>query len=137
MTMYRAQAIDSQLLSLITRGTTSGSICTFNTDLSNNLVNLQVAVTATGGGGTPSTPIPINGFSACDLFVNGTTKTISFGQTVYGGVLDVLSGKLTSDKAKRAINNLSWYGSNGTFYSSAVSDVVGDLSIYSDFLCSV
>lgn len=80
MTMYRSQVIDSQLLSLSTAGTSSGAIATFDTDRADNLVNLEVAITATGGGGTPTTPIAINGFDSSIIGV--------YGKNLFGGSLD-------------------------------------------------
>lgn len=57
------------------------AVATFDTDMAERLVNLQVAVTATGGGGTPSTPISINGFSACDVTNERTSEMLS-GETI-------------------------------------------------------
>ena len=48
---------------------------------------------------------------------NGQTVTIDFGQTVYGGTLDVLSGVLTVDREYRLLNGVNGdevtYNSNG------------------------
>ena len=46
----------------------------------------------------------------------GETITTNLGQTVYGGVLDVVSGKLTIDKAMVDLGTLNWSGSSGTYY---------------------
>ena len=43
------------------------AVCNFNTDIATNLVNVKCAITATGGGGTPNTPIPIVGYSSLNL----------------------------------------------------------------------
>lgn len=40
---------------------------------------------------------------------NGTTHVISFGQTVYGGVLDVTRGKLTVTWTGIDLSSLNWY----------------------------
>jgi len=102
MTMYRSQVIDSQLLSLSTVGTASGAIATFDTDKAENLVNLEVAITATGGGGTPSAPIAINGFDKADILVCGKNlfnkTTIELGKFVKpGGSLEPSSDWSASD----------------------------------------
>ena len=88
-------------------------ICTFDTDRAENLINLEVAITATGGGGTPDSPIAINGFSACNLSVNGTTETIPFGQTIYGGSLNVGSGVLTVTHGYVDLGGLTWVVGSG------------------------
>ena len=96
MAYFPVNVLDNAIKAMPTvKAISNTPIATFDTDIADRLVNLNVAVTATGGGGTPSTPIPISGFSACNLSVNGTTHAISFGQTVYGAILDPLSGKLT------------------------------------------
>lgn len=45
----------------------SGKPCTFTTDLADNLVSLTAEIVASGGGGTPSTPIPINGYTEANI----------------------------------------------------------------------
>ena len=71
MALFHTTVVDNQIKALDTIGTASGSIATFDTDRAENLINLEVAITATGGGGTPVSPIAINGFSACDLVACG------------------------------------------------------------------
>ena len=46
---------------------------------------------------------------------NGTTHTIPFGQTVYGGSLEVETGVLTVDKVLIDMGDLSWTYSNNYF----------------------
>lgn len=45
----------------------TGNPCTFDTDLADNLVSLTAEIVASGGGGTPSTPIPIVGYSSANI----------------------------------------------------------------------
>lgn len=71
MALFHTTVVDNQIKALDTIGSVSGAICTFDTDRAERLVNLEVAITATGGGGTPVSPIAINGFSACDLVACG------------------------------------------------------------------
>ena len=57
---------------------------------------------------------------------NGNTYTIAFGQTVYGGVLDVTSGKLTVTYGYEELGSLAWYasvwnGENAFFCSSNIN----------------
>lgn len=86
--------INDAILQIMPVGTASGSTATFVTELAGPLVNVSCAVAASGGGGTPASPIPIVGYSQANITANGNTHTIAFGQTVYGGVLDITSGKL-------------------------------------------
>ena len=75
--------------------TASGNPCTFDTAKYHTIIPALTAnIVCGGGGGTPSTPIPIVGHSEINLDVNGQTFTVQFGQTVYGGVYDK-SGRLT------------------------------------------
>ena len=71
------------------------AIANFTTGLALPLVNCTVGIVATGGNGTPDSPIPVNGYTEANITANGNTYTIAFGQTVYGGVLDVTRGKLS------------------------------------------
>ena len=57
----------------------------------------------------------------------GETITTNLGQTVYGGVLDVISGKLTINKAMVDMGSLTWtlrtgWGDGSRFLSNAISD---------------
>ena len=47
--------------------TASGDIASFETDLSEPLVSCKSTIAATGGNGTPSTPIPINGYTEANI----------------------------------------------------------------------
>ena len=51
----------------ITTSTATGNPCTFTTDLADALVSLKANIVASGGGGTPSTPIPIVGYSSANI----------------------------------------------------------------------
>ena len=58
---------------------------------------------------------------------NGTTVTIAFGQTVYGGVLDVTMWKLTVTHYYKSLGDLNWsYNSGYGFYTSKDSSLWGD-----------
>jgi hypothetical protein len=86
--------IAAALLEVMPVGTASGPIASFDTELAVPLVNVSCDIVATGGNGTPDNPNPINGYTEANVTANGDTVTIAFGQTVYGGVLDVTRGKL-------------------------------------------
>ena len=89
------EELKSDIKALLPIDTATGNPCTFDTDLADNLVSVNCAIVASGGGGTPSTPIPIVGYSSLNLTHNGTTDTIALGSTVYGGELDVTRRVLT------------------------------------------
>ena len=56
---------------------------------------------------------------------DGQTFTVAFGQTVYGGVLDVTRGKLSVMWAGTKIKDLGWYYDDGfqRFYSTDQVDI--------------
>ena len=107
----------------------------FDTDYTEDLVKLDVGLTATQSGtGTPATDNvrPISGYSNMGLTVNGQNVSIALGQTVYGGVLDVISGKLKITHCGLILNGTeSWfnYSQQNGFYVATpdiVSAVVAD-----------
>ena len=91
--------------------TATGSIATFTTSLEKPLVGCECGIVASGGGGTPTTPIPIVGYTGMTITRNDgqtppveeDTYSVSWQSecgTVYGGSLDVTSGVLTVDYVK-------------------------------------
>ena len=92
--VYTKAQVDSIINSMLPIGTASGNPCTFDTEIAAALQALTADIVCGGGGGTPSTPVPLVGHSELNLDVNGNTFTVAFGQTVYGGVYDK-SGRLT------------------------------------------
>ena len=102
--------IAAALLAVMPVETATGNPCTFDTDIATELQGLTADIVSSGGGGTPSTPVPIVGHSTLNLDVNGDTFTVQFGQTVYGGEYDAISGKATIthvlyEKAVADMNN--------------------------------
>ena len=89
------EELKADIKALLPVSSASGNLCTFETNLADTLVSLKAAIVASGGNGTLSTPIPIVGHSELNLGVNGDTFTVSFGQTVYGGVYDANAGKVS------------------------------------------
>ena len=92
--VYTKTEVDNIILDIMPVDTASGPIASFDTELAVPLVNVSSNIVATGGNGTPDNPIPIVGYSEANITANGNVITIAFGQTVYGGVLDVTRGKL-------------------------------------------
>lgn len=86
-------------------------VASFNTEISAPLQDIKCKITPSQSGeGTPSpTNIrPIIAYTSLNLTANGDTYTIAFGQTVYGGVLDVTRGKLTITHGYVDLGSLTW-----------------------------
>ena len=114
---------DGKNIRIVTVG--PADICTFETTLPEPLQSVLVNVLATGGNGTPDNPIPIVGYSEANITANGNTYTIAFGQTVYGGVLDVTRGKLHVTWGKKVYdgsNDESWSGYNSNYDGFSIRD---------------
>lgn len=97
--------------------TASGAIANFETNLADELKSVICSINPTqSGSGTPSptNPRSISGYTACNVVVadedmqTKSTTNIPFGQTVYGGSLDVTSGILTIDKGYIDLGTLTW-----------------------------
>ena len=129
---------------------TPAPIMTFNNGGDNIPVNkLLVAVTAQqAGSGTPSpsNPRAISGWSSANISVSDgvtpTTITIPFGDTYYGGVLDVTNGKLTVTHSIVDMGDLT-YTSAGTLRAvgkNTIQSVTGlnpKRTSTADCICSV
>ena len=93
-------------------------VASFNTEISAPLQDIKCKITpAQSGEGTPSPSNlrPIIAYTSLNLTANGDTHTIAFGQTVYGGVLDVTSGKLTVTHGSVDIGSLDYVYSDSGF----------------------
>ena len=97
-------AIKWSCLDIETTETESGaSPISFDTDIADDLISCNVGIVATqSGSGDPSPDNirTITGYSSMGLTVNGSSVTIALGDTYYGGVLDVISGKLSINMMK-------------------------------------
>ncbi|MBO7733159.1 MAG: BppU family phage baseplate upper protein [Methanobrevibacter sp.] len=97
---YTKTQIDNMFLDIMPVNTISGAIANFDTLIVAPLVGLKSYIVATGGGGTPTTPIPIIGVSSITLtcadedMQTVDTFTLNLGQTIYGGYVDWKLGKL-------------------------------------------
>ena len=112
--------------------TASGSIANFDTSLALPLQDCTIDINAVqSGSGTPSPDNvrPITGFTGANIHVadNETPHIIDNvtaiswqdeAGTVYGGELDVTSGKLVSKYARIKISDMTWNIGSGFFYSS-------------------
>ena len=132
--------IANALLAVMPVGTASGPIANFDTELAVPLVNVSCNIEATGGNGTPDNPNPINGYTEANITANGDVITIAFGQTVYGGVLDVTRGKLHVTHGSTELSkDWNWRKSgsyDGAFYVF-ISEVPSlNAKTYNPFTCT-
>ena len=118
-----------------------GAIANFTTPLAMPLVALKTAIVAQGGGGTPTTPIPIVGVSE----VNATRA----GVNIFGGevLADTIVSKVANATKDTENKTVSYLASNVTtvvlfdkfnantqytFYLSATSNVTNLIIEYTD-----
>lgn len=102
MAYFHTTVLDNQIKALPTTDTASGSVATFDTDMTENLVSCVSYINATqvSGAPTPTDPKTISGKSSITLTHILTDPfdlhlyTVNFGQAVYGGYIDVITGKL-------------------------------------------
>ena len=68
---------------------------------------------------------------------NGTTYAIPFGQTVYGGVLDVTNGKLRVTHGYQDLGGIDWTPYNNTFYAQLNNaKSPSGAGVIADIICS-
>ena len=102
MAYFKTNVLDNQIKALPTIASASGSVANFTTDKAENLVDCEVAIVATGGGGTPTTPIAINGFSACNLVACGINLCDEVFET--GDISFATGGNITGASWIRTTN---------------------------------
>lgn len=125
------EALKWSLVDKITTETVEGTnSVSFNTDLANDLVDLEVGIEATqSGSGTPSpTNVrPIVGVTNKSIIVNGNNVTISLGQSVYGGVLNVVSGllKITHVVISKNISDMNNTEAYPGWRNSGIRSIIG------------
>ena len=100
--------------------TYSGSIVSFDGTETTAIKSLKVNITPKQSGTgdpSPSNVRPISGWDSVAVHISATTSggstiTTNLPQTVYGGVLDVVSGKLTIDRFGHVFNGTEtiWSG---------------------------
>jgi hypothetical protein len=106
MAYFHTNVLDPQIKALPTIGTAQGSVASFETDMTEDLIEVvcDIQYSQASGIPTPTNPIPITVYSSLNLSHSGadtsnpTITNIPFGQTVAIGTLDVLSGVLTIEK---------------------------------------
>ena len=73
MAYFHTTVLDNQIKALPTVDTASGSIATFDTDLTENLVSVKCQIVAKQASGTPSpdNPLPITTYTEMNVFATG------------------------------------------------------------------
>lgn len=99
----------------------------FDTDMTEDLVSLEVGIMGTQSGTgnpTPTNMRPITDYSNDSLNANGNVITISFGSTIFEGVLDIINGRLTILKKSFKISDKTWlYDSTYRFFNTQIPDI--------------
>ena len=116
MAYFHTNVLDPQIKALPTVSTASGSVATFDTDMTENLIEVvcDIQYSQASGTPTPSDPLPITTYTSLNLSHSGadtsnpTVYNIPFGQTVAKGTLNVTTGVLEIDKAMSLISDLNW-----------------------------
>ena len=141
------KADKSAIASLIVqKDVAKAPIASFNTDLAEALTKIIVDINPVQSGtGTPSPSNvrPISGHTALNVTLADRdmqtvdTKTVNFGQTVYGGSLDVTNGKVTITHGIVDLGTLSWTPYNNTFYAQINNaKSPSSASTVADIICS-
>lgn len=86
--------IAAALLAVMPVETASGNPCTFDTDIAVPLKSLTAEITASGGNGTPATPIPIVGHSELNLVRCGINQ---WDEQWESGVYQAANGEIAPD----------------------------------------
>lgn len=112
-------AYASAEINAVTSATASGAVASFSdgaedVPMDSCVVDIE-PVQSGSGDPSPSNVRPISGWSEVNVYVSPTQSaqdateySISLGQTVYGGTLDVVSGVLTVDMASVDLGTLTW-----------------------------
>ena len=119
---------DVNLLGPLPIKTASGAIASFSDGADDVPVkSCKVSFTPSGGGGTPSSPVAITGYTGLTLTnkdnmttpTQTDTYTDTFGQTIYGGERDLTTGKVKVTWIMYELNgNAGWarYGTTDHSY---------------------
>lgn len=112
--------LNSKINDLYPVDSATGSLVNFTTSLALPLVALKTNITAQGGGGTPSSPVAVTGFSEIELtcadenMQTVDTFTLPLGQTVYGGYVDWKNGKGYVTWGSANLGDLHWTALSAT-----------------------
>ena len=116
---YNKTEVNSMLT--LVKSATSGNPCTFSTDLADNLVSLTAEIVASGGGGTPSTPIPIVGYSSANITRCGINQ---WDEEWESGSIDYNTGAKESNPDMIRSKNYIPCISGAEYYSKGAETVI-------------
>lgn len=124
-------------INAVKSATASGAVASFSdgaedVPMDSCVVDIE-PVQSGSGDPSPSNVRPISGWSEVNVYVSptqsaqdATVHTVSLGQTVYGGTLDVVTGVLTVDRAIVDLGTLTWAKRNtssGRYRFTANTDI--------------
>ena len=121
MAYFRTTVLDEQIKALPTVATASGSIATFDTDMTENLIEVvcDIQYSQASGTPTPSNPLPITVYTSLNISHSGADTSnpnitnIPFGQTVAKGTLNVTTGVLEITHWYVDLGGLTWVVGSG------------------------
>ena len=133
------EALKWSLIDKVTTETVEGiDSISFDTDLTNDLVSLEVGIEGTQSGTGDPSPSNIRPFvyvSDKTITVNGNNITISLGQSVLNGILDAVNGILSITSISRKINTFPWTYSTELSYGYFVTGNTTDKAYNTNFKC--
>lgn len=89
----------------------------FDTDTADDLKSLIIGIIGSQSGSgdpSPSNIRSFNTYSNANIVVNGNTLQIAFGQNVYKGYVDAVSGKLVIEYAVKILNDPTAWRTSGS-----------------------
>lgn len=116
MAYFHTNVLDNQIKALPTIDTASGSVASFDTDMTENLIEVicQIVAQQASGTPTPDNPLPITTYTSLNLSHSGADTSnpnvtnIPFGQTVAKGTLNVTTGVLEITWSIIDLGSLTW-----------------------------
>ena len=143
MAYFHTTVLDENIKALPTVDTASGSVASFDTDMTEKLIEVvcDIQYSQASGTPTPSDPLPITVYNSLNLSHSGADTSnpnvtnIPFGQTVAKGTLNVITGVLEiTHGAITDLSSLNWLYSGG---AQTFNVVVSGLATGQPCVCSV
>ena len=144
MAYFHTTVLDEQIKALPTVDTASGSVATFDTDMTENLIEVvcDIQYSQASGTPTPDNPLPITTYTSLNLSHSGADTSnpnitnIPFGQTVAKGTLNVTTGVLEITHGVVTFNNMGFtYNAQG-FFDSYKSTIGAKTNTTALLICS-
>ena len=113
---YNKNAVDNLLFNMLPVGSASGNPCNFDTEIAGELVSLTADIICGGGGGTPSTPIPLVGHSELNLTrcgVNLFDEDLLLNATGWSKSGDYYVGSVGQLYTVFGVTGAFWHSDNG------------------------